>query len=105
MAGAGVLFHYFIAFAVAAVFFAGTRVIPQLAKHYVASGLAFGAAVFLVMNYLVLPLSAVAPAPFFLPLFLNGLIGHALFVGLPIAWFAHRSALAQGVNDHAGRAA
>ena len=90
-AGAGVLLHFFIAFTVAAVFYLGTRALPQLAKNYVAAGLAYGATVFFVMNYLVLPLSAVAPSPFSLPLFLNGVIGHALLVGLPIGWFAHRS--------------
>jgi hypothetical protein len=91
-AGAGVLFHFFISFAVAAAFYVACRLIPQLARHYIASGLAYGAGVFLFMNYIVLPHTAVAPSPFSLPLFLNGVIGHAVFVGLPIAWFAHRSA-------------
>ena len=90
-AGAGVLFHFFIAFTVAAIFYFASRVIPWLKEYFVASGLAYGAAVYVVMNYLVLPLSAVAPSPFSLGLFLNGVIGHALFVGLPIAWFASRS--------------
>ena len=91
MAGAGMLFHFFIAFSVAAVFYLGTRALPQLVKYYAVSGLVYGMAVFFAMNYLVLPLSAVAPTPFSLPLFLNGVIGHAVFVGLPIAWFANRS--------------
>lgn len=91
-AGAGVVFHFFIAFAVAAAFYAACRLIPQLARHYIPSGLAYGAGVFLFMNYAVLPHTAVAPSPFSLPMFLNGLIGHAVFVGLTIALFAHRSA-------------
>jgi len=90
-AGAGALFHFFIAYVVAAIFWSGTHLFPQLKKQYVASGLLFGAAVFLVMNYLVLPFSEVAPSAFSWPLFLNGIIGHALFVGLPIAWFSLRS--------------
>jgi len=44
------------------------------------------------MNFLVLPLSAVPKSPFSLPLFLNGVFGYAIFVALPIAWFARRSA-------------
>ena len=44
------------------------------------------------MNYLVLPLSAVSAGAFQLGLFLNGVIGHALFVGLPISLFARRAA-------------
>jgi len=55
-------------------------------------GLTYGVAVYLVMNNVVLPLSAVPKAPFSLALFLNGVIGHAIFVGFAIAWFAHRSA-------------
>ena len=94
-AGAGILLHFFIAFVVAAFFYFGSKAIPQLAKYYVPFGLAYGAAVYFAMNYLVLPLSAVAPSQFSLPMFLNGVIGHAIFVGLPVAWCAHRSAMTQ----------
>jgi hypothetical protein len=94
-AGAGVAFHFFIAFCVAAVFYVACSMAPQLARHYIPSGLAYGAGVFFFMNYVVLPLTAVAPSPFSLPMFLNGVIGHAIFVGLTIAWFAHRSAQAE----------
>ena len=58
-------------------------------------GLAYGVAVYLFMNYFVLPLSAVPKSPFSVALFLNGVIGHAIFVGLAIAWYAHRSATAR----------
>jgi len=47
--------------------------------------------VFFFMNYGVLPLSAVASAPFSLGMFLNGVFGHALLVGLPIALYARRA--------------
>lgn len=90
-AAAGMLFHFFIAFTVATIFYFASKLIPWLQQHFVVSGLAYGAAIYFAMNYLVLPLSAVAPSPFSLGLFLNGVIGHALFVGLPIAWFASRS--------------
>ena|SRR5215469_17004434 len=90
-AGVGAFFHFFIAFVVAGVFYLGSRAIPQLTRHYIASGLLYGAAVYFVMNYLVLPLSAVAPSQFSLPMFFNGVIGHAISVGLPIAWWAHRT--------------
>ena len=46
--------------------------------HAVPAGLLYGAAVYFFMNYLVPPLSAVAPATFQPGLFLNGVIGHAL---------------------------
>jgi hypothetical protein len=50
----------------------------------------YGAAVYLVMNLMVLPLTAVAPSPITTSALLNGLLGHALFLGLPIALFARK---------------
>jgi len=94
-AGLGVLLHYFIAFAVAAVYYAASLKLPALHLHPVKWGLAYGVAVYMFMNYFVLPLSAVPKSPFSVALFLNGVIGHAIFVGLAIAWYAHRSATAR----------
>lgn len=88
----GAVIHFLIAFAVAAVYVAASGWIPMLRRQPLSFGLLFGASVYLVMTYLVLPLSAVAPSPFSLAMFLNGIIGHALFVGLPIAFYARRIA-------------
>ena len=90
-AALGALLHFLIAFVAAAVFVFAARWVPVLRTQFVVFGLLYGAAVYFFMNYLVLPLSAVAPSPYNLALFLNGVIGHALFVGLPIAVFAGRS--------------
>ena len=89
-AALGAAFHFIIAWVVAAVFVLASRQLEILKTHAVLAGLMYGAAVYFFMNYLVLPLSAVAPATFQLGLFLNGVIGHALFVGLPISLFARR---------------
>ena len=94
-AALGAVFHYFIAFAVAAIYYAASLKLPTLHVRPVKWGLTYGVAVYLVMNYVVLPLSAVPKSPFSLALFLNGVIGHAIFVGLAIAWFAHRSVKAR----------
>jgi len=91
-AAVGALLHFFIAFVVATVYVLASRQINALKTQPVPIGLLFGAAVYLVMTYLVLPHSAVAPSPFSLPMFLNGIIGHALFVGLPIALATRRVA-------------
>ena len=91
-AALGAALHFFIAFVVAAVYYAANRKLAALYRDPTIWGPAFGAAVYLFMNFLVLPLSAVPKSPFSLPLFLNGVFGHAIFVGLPIAWFARRSA-------------
>jgi hypothetical protein len=87
-AGAGVAFHFFIAFVAAAVFAIAASKLRVLRTHWAIAGLVYGACVWAFMNLGVLPLSAVKPSPFSLPMFLNGIIGHALFVGLPIAYFS-----------------
>ena len=57
-------------------------------KQTVIAGIVYGIAAYFVMNYAVIPLSATARGPFVLPVFINGLVIHALGVGLPAAWFA-----------------
>jgi uncharacterized membrane protein YagU involved in acid resistance len=89
-AALGAAFHFGIAWVAAAVFVLATGRLQALRTHAVPAGLVYGAAVYFFMNYLVLPLSAVAASTFNLGLFLNGVIGHALFVGLPISLFARR---------------
>ncbi len=91
-AALGTVFHFFIAFVAAAVYVAASSRITILKNRPILFGLMFGVVVYLFMNYLVLPLSAVAPSPFSLGMFLNSVIGHAVFVGLPIALYASKAA-------------
>ena len=49
-----------------------------------------GSAVFVVMNLVVIPLSRIGASLPPLPLVANGVLGHALLVGLPIALAARR---------------
>jgi uncharacterized membrane protein YagU involved in acid resistance len=84
----GLLLHYFIAFLIVAIFYAMSRAIPFLRRQTVVSGILYGVAAYFVMNYVVLPLSAAGRGPFVLPVFINGILIHALGVGLPAAWFA-----------------
>jgi len=87
----GAAFHFSIAWVAAAVFVLAAQRVEILKAHAVPAGLLYGAAVYFFMNYLVLPRSAVAASTFHVGLFLNGVIGHALFVGLPISLFARRA--------------
>jgi uncharacterized membrane protein YagU involved in acid resistance len=82
-AGLGASYHYFIAFVVALVYYTFSRRLSALHKQAVTWGLAYGAAVYIFMTYFVLPISAVPKSPFSLPLFLNGIIGHALLSDCP----------------------
>jgi hypothetical protein len=89
-AGVGLAVHFLIAFSAATAFVVASARVPVLLRSHVASGAAFGVGVWAVMNLIVIPLSKIPPSSFSLPLFLNGIIGHALFVGLPIAYAARR---------------
>jgi len=90
-AALGAVFHFGIAWVAAALFVLARRRLQILKTHAVPAGLLYGVAVYFFMNYLLLPLSAVVPTVFQLGLFLNGVMGHALFVGLPISLFARRA--------------
>ncbi|HUO35659.1 MAG TPA: hypothetical protein VMU43_11770 [Candidatus Acidoferrum sp.] len=87
-AGLGMLLHFVIAGAVATVYVLASQKLLVLRQRWAASGLIYGAAVYLFMNLIVVPLSAIGPSPIPAAALINGLIGHALFVGLPIAFFA-----------------
>ncbi len=87
----GVLLHYFIAFSAAAVYCLASRKLEFLKEHFVVCGLFFGIAVCLVMNLIVMPLSAFHFAgPYQLRGLLQSLITHMLLVGLPIAYSLRR---------------
>ena len=90
----GILLHFVVATCIAIVFYLASRIVPVLIRHAVASGLVYGMVAYLVMNYAVIPLSAIrrSPGPIRLHIFLTEIIGHALLVGLPIALLARRSA-------------
>jgi hypothetical protein len=88
----GTLLHFFIATSAAATYVGARSRLPILARRAVPCGLAFGVAVYLFMNYVVLPLSAFPgrSSAFSLSAFLHGVIGHAFLVGLPIALLTRR---------------
>ncbi len=89
-AGLGVLVHFSIALVVAAIYLLASRRIPALHSRWVMFGLLYGTAVWAVMNLVILQLTAVAPSHITTAALLNGVIGHALFVGLPIGFFANK---------------
>jgi len=89
-AALGLSFHFLIAFILAGVYYGASLYLPTLLRRAVWWGLVYGVAVYFVMNYVVLPLSAAPPLPFSLASFINGVAGHALLVGLPIALIARR---------------
>lgn len=90
-AALGLSLHFLIAFILAGIYYGASLYLPALLRRALMWGLIYGVAVYFVMSYVVLPLSAAPPLSFSLAPFLNGVIGHALLVGLPIALIARRS--------------
>jgi len=90
-AALGLACHYAIVIAAAAVFYAVARRWAWLRHEPVATGLAFGVAIYAFMNFVVLPLSAY-PYPLRFPLLTTatGLLAHML-VGLSIALITRRA--------------
>jgi hypothetical protein len=82
----GVLLHFFIACSAAAIYYAASRRLGFMTEHAVVCGMFYGIAIFLVMNLVVLPLSALhAKGPYQLRGLIQGLLVHMIIIGLPIA--------------------
>jgi hypothetical protein len=89
----GVLLHFFIACSAAFIYYATSRRLSFLTEYPLVCGLFFGAAVEVVMSYIVLPLSALhARGPYDLHDILQGLAVHMVVVGLPISFSIRRFA-------------
>lgn len=93
-AGFGLFLHFAISFVVATIYILASRRFHLLRTQWILFGLLYGAAVWAVMNLVVLPVTAVAESPISTAAWVNGVVGHALFVGLPSAFFARRTRLA-----------
>jgi hypothetical protein len=92
----GVLFHYFISFVIAAVFILSADRIPFLRRYAVAGALLYGFGVFVVMNLIVIPLSAAPPLPApTVPLLIEMIVEHILVIGLPLGILVRRSVHAE----------
>ena len=83
----GVILHFVIAFSAATVYCLASRKLEFLKEHFFVCGLFYGIAVFLVMNLVVLPLSAVPfkVGPFTVRAMIQGLLVHMFLIGLPIS--------------------
>jgi len=87
----GVFLHFLIACSAAAIYYAASRKLEFLTGHAVVCGLFYGIAVFLVMNLVVLPLSALhAKGPNEYWGLVRGLLIHMILIGLPIALSVRR---------------
>jgi uncharacterized membrane protein YagU involved in acid resistance len=90
----GVALQLTIAIGAAAVFYIAAIALPALWQRPAIFGPAYGLVVYVVMHYVVVPLSAVRrrTVPVTKLECIDQILSHTLFVGLPIALMARRSA-------------
>src|SRR5690242_18055009 len=84
-AALGLFLHFVIAFSAATVFFLASRKLAFLTRHPVISGLLYGICVYIVMYWIVVPLSAIHRHPTSLSAIPLPVLVHMFCVGLPIS--------------------
>lgn len=91
-AAAGLGFHFLIAFTITALFFFAAARLPALTDRPLLTGPLYGIGVYIVMNWVVIPLSRIGPRPFpAMSVFVSGVLVHMFVIGLPIAIGARRA--------------
>src|SRR5437667_8790905 len=88
----GVAIHYAIAIFWTALFYAASRKLAVLSRRPVVSGLVYGGVVYLIMNFVVVPLSRVPPRPGAVTLAarINAVLALLLFLGFTISLLTRR---------------
>ena len=87
----GLLFHFIVSFVIAGVFILSADRIPLLRRYAIPGSLLYGFGAFLVMNLIVLPLSAAPPLPPpTIPQLIVMILDHILVVGLPLGILVRR---------------
>ena len=82
----GGVFHFLIAIIAAIIYYLASRQLKFLITRAVICGILYGLCVYLVMNFVVLPLSALPfKMPYPWPSVVGGLLIHMFGIGLPIA--------------------
>lgn len=94
----GILFHYFIAYAWTCLFFFLYPAMAVLRKNKYVTGLLYGIFVWIAMNRIILPLSAIPQGPFNLKAALIGASILMIAIGLPISILTHRYYARKGVD-------
>lgn len=90
-AALGLVTHFFIAITVSAVYYVGARRMSILWRRPWSMGALYGVLVYVVMNHVVVPLSAASKGskdPLWVAL---SIVVHMFFIGVPVAVFARRA--------------
>ena len=95
----GAVCHYSIITVAASLYLLASRRIRDLATHPFICGPLYGVAIYLVMNFVIVPLSAVPARNHTLEGVVGDLASHLFFVGLPIALLTRRYRLAHAIVE------
>jgi hypothetical protein len=88
----GLALHYVNAFLITTIFFVAAALRRALVRRPVIVGVAYGAVVYAVMNYVIIPLSAIGVFPKPPPaIWISGVLVHMFLIGVPIALAARRA--------------
>jgi hypothetical protein len=92
LAGAalGLGLQWAMSLAIAFIYALGRERVEALKQSWVLGGALYGIAIFLVMNFVVVPLSRAVPQPAFTPFALLANLLTMILFGLIVAFFAHR---------------
>jgi uncharacterized membrane protein YagU involved in acid resistance len=93
----GLLCHFFIATSWAAIYVVASRRLAFLVEHAVVSGAVYGVIIYVLMNHVVIPLSAIGPRPFSLSGAIVAAVILVFCVGIPIALIVRR--FSNGVSE------
>jgi hypothetical protein len=89
----GIVCHFIVAGSIATAFVLASRRLPFLTRHAMPVGMVYGAFVFFVMNWVVIPLTRIGRVPpFTTKILLLSLAVHVFLVGLPAALCAREAA-------------
>ena len=91
-AALGIVLHFFIATSWATVYYLASRKLSFLVNQPIPAGLIYGVVVYLFMNFVVLPLSAVARRPVPISARIIGCLIIMFCIGLPIALIVRKFA-------------
>jgi len=94
MAALGLAIHYTITLFWATLFLLAASRLTFLTRRAIFSGLCYGAIIYVLMNFVVLPLTRLPPRTHHLApaVLINGVLALLLFMGLPIALIARHFA-------------
>jgi hypothetical protein len=89
----GLVLHFLMTILMASVYYAAATRIPVLVKRAVPCGIAYGLGIYLVMNFVVMPLSAIGKMGGAAPWAVKGpeILVHMFGVGLTIALFTRHA--------------